>query len=184
MLHRPLQFTASPFSPDNTAGYNPLSFYGLLPSPQMLKRKINFSNLLYPARAIHITIGVGMLLNGVAYANNSIVTITDIGTGSAALLCTTTNSLCCHGHTNPETQWYFPNGNRLMNTFESGIPIGDLPYYRTRSRYNRTRTDSGSVLLNRNPQGTTTGIFHCDILDASGVLQSIYVGIYTSTTGE
>ena len=121
-----------------------------------------------------------MLLNSVAHANNSIVTITDIGTDAASLRCTTTNSLCCHGRTNPETQWYFPNGNRLMNTFESGIPIGDLPYYRT--RYNRT--DSGSVLLHRNPQGTTTGIFHCDILDASGVLRSLYVGIYTSTTGE
>ena len=29
-----------------------------------------------------------------------------------------------------------------------------------------------------------TGIFRCEILDAGGAFQSIYVGIYTTTTGE
>ena len=53
-----------------------------------------------------------------------------------------------------------------------------LPYQRTRG------TDPGRVILNRNSESTLTGIFRCDIPDASGVLQSLYVGIYTSTTGE
>ena len=103
------------------------------------------------------------------HTSNSIVTRTDIGTGSAALLCTTTYSPCCSS-ANPETQWYFPNGSQVQNN-------GGLPYYRTR---NTGRT----VLLHRNPQGTTTGIFRCDILDASGVLQSMFVGIYDNGTGE
>ena len=38
--------------------------------------------------------------------------------------------------------------------------------------------------LNRNSESTTTGIFRCDIPDASGVTQSLYVGIYTGATGE
>ena len=105
------------------------------------------------------------------YANNSIVTRTDIGTDSAALLCTTTYSPCCTGFGNPDTQWFFPNGSQVQNN-------GNLPYYRTRS------TNPRSVRLNRNTQGTTTGIFRCDIPDASGALQSIYVGIYDSGTGE
>ena len=53
--------------------------------------------------------------------------------------------------------------------------------------YYRTRTFSstgGTVRLNRNPGATTTGVFHCDILDDSGDLQSLYVGIYTAITGE
>ena len=99
------------------------------------------------------------------YTNNSIVTRTDIGTGSAALLCTTTYSSCCTTFQNPDTQWYFPNGSPVVNN-------GDLPYYRTKS------TNPGTVLLHRNPEGTTTGIFRCDILDGSGVLQSLYVVIY------
>jgi len=43
------------------------------------------------------------------------VTITDIGTDGAALLCTTTYSPCCDS-TNPETQWYFPNGSEVLNS--------------------------------------------------------------------
>ena len=104
------------------------------------------------------------------YTNNSIVTRTDIGTDGAALLCTTTNYDCCSSR-NLGTQWYFPNGSQIQN-------IGGLPYYRTRS------TNPPSVRLNRNPEGTTTGIFRCDIPDYSGVLQSIYVGIYDGNTGE
>jgi len=105
------------------------------------------------------------------------VNITDIGaTGNLALLCTTTYLLCCTA-SNPETQWYFPNGNAVQNPFESGILLRNLPY-------SRFRLTDGTVRLNRNPEGTTTGIFHCDIPAASGVLQSLYVGIYTNTTGE
>ena len=113
---------------------------------------------------------VGLTLNGVNHANNSIVTRTDIGTGSTALLCTTTLPGCCSSSF-PDTQWYFPDGSQVQNN-------GGLPYYRTRSRV------SPSVLLHRNTQGTTTGIFRCDILDASGVLQRMFVGIYDSGTGE
>ena len=36
------------------------------------------------------TTGIGLILNDVQYTNNSVVTITDIGTDSAALICTTT----------------------------------------------------------------------------------------------
>ena len=129
---------------------------------------------------------IGLTLNNTTFTNNSIVTITDIGTGSTALLCTTTYSPCCYS-VNPETQWYFPNGSEVLNSDQSGIPIGDLPFYRTR---NTPAFVLGfpdpipSVRLNRHPEGTTTGIFHCDVPDASEVTQSFYVGIYTSTTGE
>ena len=116
-------------------------------------------------------IGVGLLLKGVIYANHSIVTITDIGTNSAALLCTTTLPGCCFTFSGSANGWFFPNGSAVTN-------VRNLPYYRNRAR------NPGTLLLHRNPEGTTTGIFRCDIPDASGVLQSLYVGIYTSTTGE
>ena len=98
------------------------------------------------------------------------MTNTDIGTGSAALLCTTTYTPCCTS-ANPETQWFFPNGSQVPNNLA-------LPYRRTKGIL------PGRVILNRNSDSTTTGIFHCDIPDASGVTQSLYVGIYTGATGE
>ena len=102
--------------------------------------------------------------------NNSIVTNTEIGTGAAALVCTTDYRPCCSS-ANPETRWYFPNGNPVPNN-----PA--LPYQRTRGQ------NLGTMILSRNSESTITGIFHCDISDVYGVTQSLYVGIYTSTTGE
>ena len=123
------------------------------------------SSLLY--LIIYLIAGIQLTpMNGVTrtYTNNSIVNRMDIGTGDEALLCTTTYSTCCSSSF-PATQWFFPNGSQVPN------PSG-LPYYRTRSANPR------SVRLNRNPQGSTTGIFHCDIFDGNGVLQSLFVGIY------
>ena len=114
--------------------------------------------------------GVGLSLNGMNLSNNSIVTNTDIGTGAAALVCTTTYTVCCSS-ANQETQWYFPNGSLIPNN-----PA--LPYQRLRG------TNPGRVILIRNSESTTTGIFHCDIPDASGATDSLYVGIYDSSTGE
>ena len=111
---------------------------------------------------------VGLTLNGVSYTNNSVVTITEIATGSAALFCTSTLSGCCFsGHGGG---WFLPSGNVLLNT-------PSQPYYRTRT------SNPGALLLNRNPEATTTGIFRCDA-PVSGGTQSLYVGVYTSTTGE
>jgi len=116
---------------------------------------------------------VGLTLNGVSYPNHGIVTITEIGTGSAALHCTTTLPGCCFAGNGGG--WFFPNGNVVIRDL-------NLPYYRT-----RTSTPTGTLLLHRNPEATTTGIFRCDIPVTGGVLvgtQSLYVGVYTSTTGE
>ena len=114
--------------------------------------------------------GIGLTLNSVQYTNNSVVNIMDIGTGSAALLCTSSHPACCLS--SDGSQWYFPNGSTVQRT-------ETLPYYRRRTIYS-----TGTVRLNRNPGATTTGVFHCDILDGSGDLQSLYVGIYTTSTGE
>ena len=112
-----------------------------------------------------------LTLNDVQYTNNSVVNITDIGTGSAALICTSTRPGCCLS--TDGSHWYSPDGSAIERT--------DTTYYRTRTV---GAQGGGTVRLNRNSGATTTGVFHCDILDANGDLQSIYVGIYTNTTGE
>ena len=131
--------------------------------------------MFYSLLCLSCATGIGLTLNNVQYINNSVVNITDIGTGSAALLCTTTYTLCCFSTPPPGTHWYFPNGTRVDR-------INTLPYYR--SRTDATFDPPGRVILHRNPGATTTGVFRCDIRDASGTFQSLYVGIYTGTTGE
>ena len=134
------------------------------------------SHRLHPLY-LSCTTGIGLTLNNVNYTNNSVVTIMDIGTGSAALLCTTTFTPCCFSGPPPGTHWYFPNGSRV-DLFDT------LPYYRRRIDGSMPPRRPGTVLLHRNPEGTTTGVFRCEILDATGAFQSIYVGIYDATTGE
>ena len=109
------------------------------------------------------------------YTNNSVLTITDIGTGSAALRCTTTYTPCCYSGPPPGTHWYFPNGSQVDR-------FNTLPYYRSRTDY--WFSHPGTVLLHRNPEGTTTGVFRCEIRDDTGAFQSLYVGIYDAYTGE
>ena len=124
--------------------------------------------------------GIVLTLNNVQYTNNSVVTITDIGTGSAALLCTTTYTPCCFSTPLSGTNWYFPNGSQVESD-------NILPYYRTRTdgqMFPLSTPVGGTVLLHRKPGATTTGVFRCEILDANGTFQSIYVGIYTATTRE
>ena len=110
--------------------------------------------------------GISLTLNRVQYTNNSVVTITDIGTDSAALICTTTGTGCCTSGRGDE--WYFPNGSAVQRT--------GTTYFRSRTV---TSGSGGTVLLHRNSGATTTGVFRCDI-----PADSIYVGIYNATTGE
>ena len=120
------------------------------------------------------TTGIWLTLNNVQYTNNSVVTITDIGTGSAPLICATTHPACCLS--TDGSQWYFPDGSTVQRT--------GTTYYRRRTVY--SLFSFGEVLLHRNPGATTTGIFRCDILNgwSNKNLRSLYVGIYTATTGE
>ena len=104
------------------------------------------------------------------YPSNSVVNITDIETGNAALICTTTRFGCCLR--SDGSNWFFPDGSTVQRT--------DTTYYRTRTVSN---VGGGTVRLHRNPGATLTGVFHCDI-PVGGGLQSIYVGIYNATTGE
>ena len=111
---------------------------------------------------------VGLTLDGDSIPNHGIVDISEIGTGSSALRCTTTLAGCCFSANGGK--WVLPNGDEVMRD-------GSLPYYRTRAQ------NPGALLLNRNSEGTTTGIFQCDV-PVTGGTQSLYVGIYTGTTGE
>ena len=113
-------------------------------------------------------------LNSTIYQNNSVVTLEHIGEDAHALLCITDQRNCClppyTGEMGPLVlgNWFFPNGTRVPSSDRRDI-------YKDRGQ--------SVVRLNRR-RGGEEGIYHCEIPDSLNVTQTIYIGVYTASTGE
>ena len=111
------------------------------------------------------------MLRNTTYQNNSIVTLENIGEGDNALLCITNQTACC----NPSEMgpalgnWFFPNGTII-------------PGSGNRWDFHRSRGQM-VVRLNRR-SGGEEGIYRCEIPDSMNVIQNIYIGVYSESTGE
>ena len=117
-------------------------------------------------------------LRNTTYQNNSIVTLEDIGEGGDALLCITNYTACCQplytGETVPALgNWYFPNGTSVPTMNESSHEQWD--FYSSRGQ--------SVVGLNRR-RGGEEGIYSCETLDAVNVTQTLYIRVYSASTGE
>ena len=109
-------------------------------------------------------------LNGTTYQNNSIVTLEEIGEHDDPLLCITNLTTCCRRKNGfISGNWFFPNGTRVPSL----SPSED--FYRTREQM--------VVLLHRRRDGED-GIYRCVIPDSKNVTQSIYIGVYTASSGK
>ena len=97
-----------------------------------------------------------------------------MGEGGDALLCITNYTACCRP---PYTSingsalgnWFFPNGTRVQSSHVQ------WDFHRTR--------DHMTVRLHRR-SGGEEGIYRCEIPDAMNVSQTIYIGVYSISTGE
>ena len=124
------------------------------------------------------SVEVMFLLGGRLYGNNSIVTLSNIGVGSGSLHCLTSNVQCCRSSDTPPGEggvgeWHFPNGNGSTVGFQGA---GGSIY--------RDRGPSVVRLHRRNSAMMPTGVFRCEIPDASMNSQDIYVGVYPQGDGE
>jgi len=100
--------------------------------------------------------------------NNSYVFRGDVREGNDALKCVTDNADCC---TDPDVgNWTDETGGAVHQGASGATTI-----YVTRG--------DGVVSLNR-IRGGTAGMWRCDILDSSGVMQSIYIYTGTDRAGE
>ena len=113
-------------------------------------------------------------LRNTTYQNNSMVILENIGEGGDALLCITNQTACCQtSHSgvvrHTSGNWLFPNGTR----FPSGGKMWD--FYRNRGQM--------MVRMNRR-RGGVEGIYRCEIPDTLGFTQTIYIGVYSASTGE
>ena len=111
-------------------------------------------------------------LKGTTYQNNSIVILGDIGGGDDALICMTNQTTCCRvadGGENVRGNWFFPNETRV-------------PSSGTQWDFHRSRGQMVVRMLRR--RGGAEGIYHCEIPDTFGLIQTIYIGVYSASTGE
>ena len=102
------------------------------------------------------------------------MTLEDIGEGDDALLCMTNQTACCRpsdtsGYGSVSGNWFFPNGTRVPS------------FYNWWDIYRRR--DQMEVSLNRR-RGGEGGIYRCEIPDTMNVNQTIYIGVYSASTGE
>ena len=103
------------------------------------------------------------------------MTLTDIGDrfNGPALFCLTPNTDCCTDDMTPNKanvlrEWYLPDGILLLFAGTA---------------FSREQVSS-AVSLYHNGATSPTGVFRCDVPDASGTSQSIYIGIYSLTDGK
>ena len=111
---------------------------------------------------------LGFYLSGIAYPNGSTVLRTDIGEEESALQCTTDSTTCCRNYIGGEIragEFHFPESDANVPTLGGAVD----GYYRDRL--------SQHIRLHRQPTGTITGRFRCNIPQASGSPADLFINI-------
>ena len=111
-----------------------------------------------------------MQISGTRVPNHGFVARGDIRTDNPLLCVTPDNTTCCSSAETggaPLGNWYFPNGTEVPPDSTGWL------FYTTRG--------SGVVRLHRRTRGVS-GIYRCVIPDQSGVNQTLYVGLYATTS--
>ena len=118
-------------------------------------------------------------LRNMTYQNNSNVTLEDIGEYDDALLCMTNRTTCCHHHIvgmrHSMGNWFFPNGTRVPSRIVNTTSGEMWDFYRDRGQM--------VVRMNRR-RGGVEGVYRCEIPDTFGFIQTLYIGVYSLSTGE
>lgn len=109
-----------------------------------------------------MTAGVHFVHNGQIYQNNSKIALCVIGEGESALICKTDFQDCCGTPPNRFGEFFYPNGVRVS------IKNHGHSFYRNRGNQEiRLHKRAGVV--------APVGSFHCEIPDAEGQIQIIYI---------
>ena len=130
----------------------------------MLSHFVQSHVLLYILAIIIHTSGVRLTLRGVQYRDNETIDILGIGENNLALICQTDLRPCCRTGFRAG-EWYYPNG-KVVPTESSG------------ESFYRNRGGDGTVRLNqRFYVNYPTGIYRCEIPDASNITRTLHIRI-------
>lgn len=111
------------------------------------------------------------MLRGEAIANDGYVDADQIGYDGTALMCHTNKTDCC-GHPHDRAgHWYYPNGTQVDSYTNNILKASDF--------YSRDRRNS-VVRLRTVGHPPERGRFYCEVPDANGRNQTVYVNISMS----
>ena len=117
--------------------------------------------------------GVYFEVNGVIYPNNSVVSLSHIGTDSNALHCYTNKQGCCGTFGMRYGEFYYPNGTAVS------IEGDKNDMYRNRGdqfiRLNRRILASDTASI--------AGRYRCEIPDEWGTMRKLYITLKWKTSG-
>ena len=107
-----------------------------------------------------------------AYSNNSVVTITNVGEGNMSLYCITSKSECCRSSDGGESgNWFLPGQASAVEDTST-------------ADFSRRREPRAVVLDRRNSAVLPIGLYRCEVPDAGNAIQSLYIGVYTNDRGQ
>lgn len=131
---------------------------------QVLMKQSFFSNILakWCYDAYTWSAGIHFIHRSQVYLNNSEISVQLIGENDDALLCKTDLENCCGTPPNHFGEFYYPSGVQVP------IKSRGQGFYRNRGKQEVRLHRRGGVI-------TPTGRFRCQIPDASGDLQNIYI---------
>ena len=109
-------------------------------------------------------VGVYFVLNGVMYTNNinSAVPLSEVGEGENALLCKTDKEDCCGTPPNRFGEFYYPSNIKV-------------PIAKEQQSFYRNRGEKIIRLNRRDGTISPTGKYRCEVPDARGSIQNIYI---------
>ena len=146
-----------------------------VPPVQYIKR------IVYIFLTLSGTGDVWFSLRNTIYRNNSIVMLEDIGeSNDTALLCMTGLTACCRppytdGNETVFGNWFFPNGSKVSSDLVNETSGNNWDFY----------SDRGQMVVRMNRRrGGEEGMYRCEIPDAMNIAQTIYIGVYSISTGE
>lgn len=109
-----------------------------------------------------VDLGVHFAIKGQSIPNNSAVFLSEIGEGADALQCKTDRLDCCATPPNQFGEFYYPSGTKVP------IHMSGMDFYHTRG-------DQDIRLNRREGIRSPTGQFRCEIPDANGLIQNLFV---------
>ena len=118
---------------------------------------------------IIIAEGVTLMLRGGAIADDGYVDADQIGLRSNALMCHTNKTDCCGHPFDRAGHWYFPNGTQV-DSYTNNILEANYQFYFRDRRNSVVRLQT----LGNPPE---RGRFYCEVPDANGRNQTVYVNI-------
>ena len=144
----------------------------VLSQNEVYAKGLKFTNAIpsYYLLTLNVAEGVTLMLKGADIADDGYVDADEISIRYNALICHTNKTDCCQDPPHRAGHWYFPNGTQIDSYTNL---IEDMHSFHFYFRDRR----SSVVRLNSYGNPPERGRFYCEVPDANGRNQTVYINI-------